>query len=160
MWHNKSGDDFESGEARQTVLDLRIEEEHVVSSWPSLLSPSCTRHSAGEGRNLEAPTDKELQPKPLPPSDDQEKGGLTKWRTFLTILALVRPNTNRISAFPYYPHGYTGAELGAECPICPQHRSRQRYSDCPPGGANGLIIELTFHPLETRTPTSFLPGWC
>lgn len=91
----------------------------MVSSWPSLLSHSYIRRSAGEGSNLEAPTDKELQPKPLSQEDDQEKRGLTKWRMFLTIVALVQTNTNRKSVFPYHSHGYTRAKLGAECPPVP-----------------------------------------
>lgn len=91
----------------------------MVSSWPSLLSHSYIRRSAGEGSNLEAPTDKELQPKPLSQEDDQEKRGLTKWRMFLTIVVLVQTNTNRKSVFPYHSHGYTRAKLGAECPPVP-----------------------------------------
>ena len=67
---------------------------------------------------LEAPIDKKLQPKPptKAQADDQEKGGVTKWRT---ILALIQPNTNGKSVFPCHAHGYTRAKLGATCPPTP-----------------------------------------
>lgn len=38
----------------------------------------------------------------------------------------------------------------------PRHSRRQYYSASPPGGVNGLLIEWTFHPLQTSAP-SFLP---
>lgn len=78
MWENRSGEDFESGEARHTVLILRTEEEHGIFR-PFLLSLSCTRPSAGKGSNVEAPTDKTPT---KAQADDQEKGDVTKWRVF------------------------------------------------------------------------------